>query len=189
MVGKENVLPASSWPSSRACRHTGTKAHYLFYPHSVIRRLTTSHLKRVISKMPRRPGGTVYECKIVSTPLRKKTKQNKNPQKAQAQKPLRQPCTQSNLESRLTGPTPGSRSELLHKAAMCTSQPLAQLRRHSHGFQFESSEVEKGGGSCSVRTPPPLWPLYDSTLWAGLPQALEEEIVPKQKTIRVAIPP
>lgn len=82
VVGKENVLPASSWPSSRACRHTGTKAHYLFYPHSVIRRLTTSHLKRVISKMPRRPGGTVYECKIVSTPLRKNKTKQKSPESA-----------------------------------------------------------------------------------------------------------
>lgn len=56
-------------------------------------------------------GETVYKCETVSTAL------GKNPGKRQAEKLPQQPSTQSSLESRLTGQTPGTERELLRKAA------------------------------------------------------------------------
>lgn len=84
-------------------------------------------------------GETVYKCETVSTAL------GKNPGKRQAEKLPQQPSTQSSLESRLTGQTPGTERELLRKAAKYFPAQ-GTTRQHNSGFQSERRKVQKDNG-------------------------------------------
>lgn len=68
------LTPLRPFPWARHRR--GTKPHYLLYSHSIIRGSKTSHLKRVISKMPHRRGKLFTNAKLFPHPSGKKSPEN-----------------------------------------------------------------------------------------------------------------
>lgn len=105
----------------------------------------------------------------------------------QAEKPLPQPSTQSNLESRLTGQTPGSRSKLQHEAATLLPALGTVFRPEARSPVWKEGSREKCWEFQHSRIATSLWPLLRVNPFSWAARASEEKTVPKQKTVRVVI--
>lgn len=111
----------------------------------MMRDLGTAQLKRVVSKMPHRQGKLFTNAKLFPPPS------GKIPGKCRQH----QPSTQCNPESRLTCQHLAAEVNFCMKLQP-TSQPLAHLPSQNPSSHVGSRAVEKGGGSSSIQTLPPL---------------------------------
>lgn len=124
-------------------------------------------------------GETVYKCETVSTPL------GKNPGKRQAEKLPQQPSTQSGLESRLTGQTPGTERELLRKAAKYFPAQGTTCQ-HNPGFQSVRRKVQKDDGLLAFKQGHFSLTSLGLNLFKWIAQA-SENMMPTRKTKRVEV--
>lgn len=123
----------------------GHKARHPVYSHSMMRGLGTSHLKRVVYKMPQGQGKLFTNSKLFPHPS------GKRPWKMQAGKALHQPSAQSspNPDAR---PDPGRQRRAPAESA---TRPRAGPRsRPGPRFLPESGEAGRAGG-LRIQTPPP----------------------------------
>lgn len=111
VVGKNPFLACYFTALLSTCHHRTTNRYKKALPILFTFNNQDTILKRAVSKMPPRQGTLFTNTELFSRPS------GKIPRKDRQKKPLRPLSTRSNLESRVTGGTPGRRGARLPQAA------------------------------------------------------------------------